>query len=341
MNRIITTENEAAGPSALWVTAGNINNQQLQESGYANFKQTVALDYYTWVLVQKDKSLFYLLRILPRNSQVKDLVKNLPLQATLKSILRTCLVPKKHQYFTWAQSLAYNFLTYLLWEYAIRNDPHHLRDRLAEPLEGNPPRVFAKGKLISQDLANSMLEYSSIMGSVNQVSTIIELGAGSGRTAFVFLKLMPFVKYIIADIQPALAIAEKYLASQFPERRIFHYRPFDSYLDVKEELERADIIFLASDQLQLLPDKMADLFINISSFHEMRQDQVEYFFRLVAKLTRRYFYFKQWKVSKAYKKGWDVIKGEASYPVGKNWKKVYHRTCRVQTDLFEALYALQ
>ena len=60
-------------------------------------------------------------------------------------------------------------------------------------------------------------------------------------------------------------------------------------------MPEAAIIFLTPNQLELLPDKSIDLFVNISSFHEMRMDQIKYYFGEIDRLTRRYFYFKQWK----------------------------------------------
>ena len=77
-------------------------------------------------------------------------------------ILRSAF-QQKHDYFTLKQSLWYNSLTFVLWQYLLDQDQDKLADRLTEPEEGNPPHITWSGRLISQDLANSILEYKSIM----------------------------------------------------------------------------------------------------------------------------------------------------------------------------------
>jgi len=93
--------------------------------------------------------------------------------------------------------------------------------------------------------------------------TIIELGAGYGRTAYVFLKANPDIRYTICDIEPALSIAKRYLISQFPD---------------------ADITFLSPNNLRHLPKKSADLFITISSLQEMPMEQIKYYYKQIDRL---------------------------------------------------------
>jgi putative sugar O-methyltransferase len=171
-----------------------------------------------------------------------------------------------------------------------------------------------------------------------EIRTIMELGSGYGRTAYVYLTLNPEYRYILVDIPPALYICEKYLSDVFKDRKIFRFRPFERYEDIKEEYENADIIFLMPNQLELLPEKSIDLFINISSLHEMRIDQIRYYFEVMEKLTRKYFYTKQWKVSTIPHE--DVVINQEDYPVDDSWKMIYSRECVVQELFFEELYDL-
>lgn len=72
--------------------------------------------------------------------------------------------------------------------------------------------------------------------------------------------------------------------------------------------------------------------------HEMRMDQIRYWFAEAERLTRMYFYFKQWKeTTVAY--GGETIR-EADYPVGEDWALINRQQCDVQHNFFEALYAL-
>ena len=314
-------------PSQFWTELNKKNIEQLEKDGYENFKRTVVTNYFTWLLIFRD-------------AQFRFLLKNVAV-TSLPRIALSALMTGSHRYFPRGRSLAYNFLTYLLWQYLSQNDPEGIRQKLAEPEEGNPARVWQARRLISQDLANSALEYLGIMGEgidPKQIKTILELGAGYGRTAYVFLTLMPGVRYIIADIPPALYVAERYLSSQFRQRRIFKFRKFSNYSDIKEEFESAEIAFFLPHQLELLPDKTADLFVNISSLHEMRRDQIDYYFHQIDRLTKHYFYFKQWKL-------WhntldNLWIGEKDYPIPDHWTQCFWRDCRVQTYFFEALFSL-
>jgi putative sugar O-methyltransferase len=238
-------------------------------------------------------------------------------------------------------TIYYNTLTNLLWDYVKKNDSEGLLERLSEPREGNPPEVMRNGRLISQDLANSVLEYEAILHpdlDRREVRTILELGPGYGRTAYVFLTLQPGCRYILVDIPPALYVAQRYLSAVFEDRKIFPFRPFDSFDQVRDEFAAADLIFLTPNQLELLPDKSVDLFINISSLHEMRMDQIRYYFGEIDRLARRYFYFKQWKETIIPFENEAIT--EADYPIPEHWRLINRQQCKVQTYFFEALYEL-
>jgi putative sugar O-methyltransferase len=312
-------------PSEFWIELNTKNEQQLETFGYENFKRTVALNYFTWM-------------VLPTDGQIRFLIRHLPVGTVLKHFFRT-LFSRGNPPFNWLQSLSYTFLTMLLWEYGV-TQARDLLDRLEEPLVGNPPRLQLDGRLVSQDLANSALEVQSItsaLPSADRLRTVMELGAGYGRTAYAFLKLRPGLRYVVVDIPPALAISERYLTDVFPDRRVFPFRPFASYDEIRAEYEAAEIAFLMPHQVDLLPAKSVDLFVNISSLHEMTRRQIEYYFQRIDRLTGGWFYFKQYKESRTVIDG--VIR-EADYPVRPSWKRVFWRTPRVQSYFFEALLAL-
>jgi hypothetical protein len=156
-------------PSRYWIELNQKNLDQLQAEGYENFKQTIALNYFTWTVGLGD-------------AQFRFLRSRLPTPTVALNALRA-LLGRKHDFFSRRRSRRYEFLTQLLWSYAERQDREGILDRLDEPLEGNPPRVYRRGRLISQDLANSALEYLSVMHSgidPRRVRTILELGGGTG-----------------------------------------------------------------------------------------------------------------------------------------------------------------
>lgn len=304
-------------PSKYWKYLNQHNMEQLEMNGYKNFKQTICLNYFTFIPMPFDKTL----------SKLKS---NVPFAKKMKVWSR---ILKKHDLFLLRHSFWYNFSTGLLWEYAKL---HHKRicDMLEEPSEGNPPKFYDDGKLISEDLAHAVIEYAAITDKMkSKPKVVIELGGGYGRDAYVFLKLHPEIRYIMVDIPPALWIAQKYLSTVFPYRKVFKFRHFENYKQIEAEFKASSIAFITPNQLEMLPDKSANLSINISSLHEMRMDQIAYFFKQIDRITNGFFYFKEWKIS------YDpfIIK-EHDYPILDKWLLIYHRDCIFPSNFFEVLY---
>ncbi len=214
-------------------------------------------------------------------------------------------------------------------------------EKLEEPLVGNPPRVNDRGKLISEDLANSILEYSSITKGLQEQSkvdnlVISDFGGGYGRTAYVFLKLHSNIRYVLVDLPLSLWTAQNYLSSVFSDKKIFKFRHFETFTEIEEQFERSDIVLFTPNQLELLPNKIVDLFLNISSMHEMRKDTLKYYIGQVERVTRGYFYFKQSKISVIPYENMKIR--EQEYPVLQGWKRLYHRDCVFPSTFFEAMY---
>jgi len=94
--------------------------------------------------------------------------------------------------------------------------------RLPEPALGQPLPVTWRGRLISQDLANTALEVAAIGRALagRKPRSILELGAGYGRTAYALLSLFPEATYTIVDIEPALTISRWYLSELFGADRL-------------------------------------------------------------------------------------------------------------------------
>jgi putative sugar O-methyltransferase len=318
-----------ARPSKYWVELNKMNMAQLQQHGYENFKRTIALNYFTFV------------RILPWDAQFRFLLRVLPIRATI-SCMMTALIARKHDYFSsfnWIQSLFYNFLTLASWEYTrgVVSDTALLA--LREPEDGNPATIHDRsGALVSQDLANSILEVSSMGATLAPGSVVLELGAGYGRDAYAMLATRPGIRYVIVDIPPALWVAETYLRRQFPNLRIFAYRDFAHFGDIEAEFSKSDVAFFLSTQIASLPDGLADLAVNISSLHEMRQEQIAFYFSQFDRLLKDggRFYFKQWKRGPVPFE--NVVIRQEDYPIPGSWQCELSREAPIQTRFFEARY---
>jgi putative sugar O-methyltransferase len=315
-------------PSKFWNHLNHRNVQQLETEGYQEFKQTLAQNYFTFVVGPRHTHFRYLLRHTSPGSW--------------PSIFRNAIYYSKRSRLTRRQQLLLRTFTLMLWKLAERVDTQSLLQALDEPTEGHPFKIMFEGKLISQDLANSVLEYYSIHEHFKPAATdrvtICELGAGYGRNAYVFANTLPNCRYIIVDIPPALYVSQRYLSSVLPGKKVFPFRCFEDYSAVASEIERADIVFLLPHQAALLPQKSADLFINISSLHEMTPEQIRTYFTLIDRLTKGYFYSKQSLVSTNIYD--ELVIGRDDYPVPPTWQQLYLRPAAVQCTFFEAMYAV-
>ncbi len=203
-------------PSKFWEFHNDRNIRQLEAEGIDNIKQTVATNYFTWLVGISDKQFRYLLG----NTQIlswPSILFGRPAYASSANI-------------SLKQRIQLAIFTRMLWRAVERIDVEGLLNLISEPRQGNPFEIYLDGKLISQDLANSALEYYSIRENFNasktEKITFCELGAGYGRNAHVFLTTFPKGKYIVIDIPPALYVAQEYLSSVFPDKKIFTFRCF-------------------------------------------------------------------------------------------------------------------
>ena len=314
------------GVSSAWGILNRKNLDQLLTDGYNNFKRTIALNYFTFPVQAGDPQIIALEAKLDSNSVETcwRLAQNLPDDPTLRI----------------TDQLHYRYFVFLLWMYARQIDRFNVLSRLSEPREGNPIIFPFEGHQASQDLANSLIEYYSMREglSFDSINKVLEIGGGYGRDAQVVLEAHPHIQYTLIDIPPALYVAQRYLSSVFRDRSIFHVRDFRTYHDVRSEIEGASIVFLLPHQLAKMPDGYFDLTVNISSFGEMSRQQIDDYFAEIARTTSGWLYVKQWKESKNPFDG--LVITEADYPWREHWKKLYSRTCAVQSQFFEALYEI-
>lgn len=317
-------------PSHFWKKYASLNIQQLQESGLDNFKRTVNQNYFNWVGGDLKEQ---------RNCLRAEVGTLRYVWAWLRGhvTLSHKFKPEQWSGSNWRK---YRFFVLLLWAYTARKDRLGWLTSLDEPLAGNPLTFESKAGFISQDICNSLLELNAALESGPGETPLrcVELGAGYGRVAYCLLHRCPKAKYAIIDIPPALYLSQWYLGRTLPERKIFRYRSFDDFATVREEFEKADVAFLLPHQASLLPDKYFDVFINISSLHEMTQKQIHHWFQEIDRLCRGRFYSKQWMTHTNEID--DLVIKREDYPVPKHWRTVFNRQCVAQPRFFEALYTL-
>jgi putative sugar O-methyltransferase len=321
-------------PSRFWESLAGRNTNQLAGAGFDSFKRTVNQNYFNWLVTN------------PRDAQFRSVVISwmhhpTPAIATARLLdgSGVSLDENRVQVFRRRRTrIGYSVFVAMLWEHARRRDRLRLLEHLSEPELGSPILVRHRGRAISQDLANSVLEFYSISeavpGGVPEGATVVELGGGYGRLGWLLLSAVPRVRYIAVDIPPALAVAQRYLTCLFPDLPVARFRRGTDGLSA--EIAGARMAFITPNQLEALPDLEADLFINISSLHEMRPDQIAHYLGLIGRHTRGVFYTKQWLDWTNPDDG--VRIRETDYPIPPEWQPVYQRVHEVQTHFFEAAY---
>jgi putative sugar O-methyltransferase len=280
-------------PSRFWDHLNSVNTQWLDDLGLANFKRTVAQNYYNWLIVSRRDPQF---RAVVRQWLRSPTLRPLLTRMDPPEMLRTLIGLEDH--FSRPARLVYRLFVAMLWDVAARDDLLGLTGRLEEPLLGNPIHIVSQGRRISQDLANSIRERSAVArwglpGRSNRL-LVAELGAGYGRLGHVFLS-DPTCRYFIFDIPPALYVSQWYLSRLFPERKVFTFRHFDRFDAVAAELEDADIAFLTPNQMAMFPDGTFDVTVSISTLPEMSPAQISNYLAELSRLSHGTIYLKQWR----------------------------------------------
>lgn len=315
-------------PSDHWRYLNKIHLQQIGEE-FEEFKRTINMRYFNWgtvgILAHQLRPIF------------REIVKKRNFNPITNSSFQ-----KDHarNNFNPLSKLFYRIYVASLFDFVGRVDSYNLLSNIEEPVEGMPHLIRYRGRDTSQDLCNSIFEFYSATYKIsnNKNLEVGEIGAGYGRLAFVFLKANPNTKYTIIDIAPALYVSQEYLLKIFPKEKTFTYREFKSFKDVAKEYNSARIRFMTADQIELLPNKIFNLIVTVSTLHEMTPDQISHYINQSDRLCRDFFYFKQWK--KALYKESGYIK-EDEYPIPPRWKKIYHRRHKIQRMFFEALYKVR
>lgn len=321
-------------PSRFWEILGRQNEQMLSEHGLENLKRTVAQNYFNWLVVGT------------RNNQFRNVFLHWLSHPTMAPFLNSMdrldflrtnsgmeeRIGRKEEFF-------YKLFVGFLWELARDVDRTGLTRTLQEPLIGNPIRILRKGRLISQDLATSIREYSTMLEAQpsleDEPKIVAELGAGYGRLGYVLLQ-DPGTRYFVFDIPPALAASQWYLSQVFGGERIFRFRHIESFASIEAELAASRIAFFTPNQLELFPDEYFGVFASISTLPEMTASQVRNYLQIMSRKTRQLVYLKQWK-------SWrnpldDYTLSESDLQLTHGFSRVIWRDDYVQNAFFEGVW---
>jgi putative sugar O-methyltransferase len=332
-------ERVAAGPEIyrpgeFWDGLIAANLEMLEAEGIASFKRTVSNNYYNWLVTSpRDPQIQRALAGWLRRPTLAPLVNHLDERA---AGLRTT---DRDRSFTLSRAAGwrYKFFVGALWEKARREDTRGLTERLSEPEAGNPIRIRHRGRLISQDLANSIIELTFVArsGVVRDGSRIAELGAGYGRLAYVFAQACSLT-YCVFDIPPALGVAQWYLTDVLGADRVVPYSPCDDFGLIESRLKPGVVAFFTPDQMEMFPDGWFDCTQTISTLPEMPARQSAHYLELLAAKSRHAVFLKQWRHWR--NQADDVELDEQQCTLAPPWRLTTRRADPVQPAFFNQLW---
>ncbi|MBA2372062.1 MAG: putative sugar O-methyltransferase [Chloroflexi bacterium] len=310
-DELISKAASLSKPALFWKRLGREHEVQLARHGFDAVKRQQALRYFTWR---------WSWRSLRGSRQMRFLLAH----SSPSTLLRCLAEPARHSSHEWEgvpwsrrDRWLYVTAARLLWEYARKHDPLSVLS-LPEPKLGDPLPVRWRGRLISQDLANAALETAAITRALDNVPplSILEVGAGYGRTAYALLESFPEATYTVVDIEPALTISRWYLTRLFPSERIR---------------------FLNPGEAESLGARSADLVISISSLQEMTPGQVVRYLDLFDRVGEGgVVYLKQWRSWMNPEDG--IAFDFRQMPIPPRWRLLFDEPAPVQANFQQAAW---
>jgi hypothetical protein len=157
-------------------------------------------------------------------------------------------------------------------------------------LAGNPEDVFEiDGNVYTMRALYYYMRYAYCCRyiSFDDVSLMVELGAGSGRQVELIRTLHPHISYLIFDIPPQLYVCEQLLKKAFPAS-VVSFRDTRARSDTITP-EPGKMYVFGTWNFPLIAQLPVDLFWNAVSFQEMEPDVVANYLGFVNRNTKAVF----------------------------------------------------
>ena len=174
-----------------------------------------------------------------------------------------------------------------------------LRTKLQNGTFSNPPLLIEDKEIVQDDL-NFLFEFEQIEKLLSNIqlrkNKILEIGAGSGRTAKAILSIMDNTKYIIADIPPSINLCINSLKKYFPDKNLATAFQVNNQKDLNIALEKNDILFIFPHQLKLFEKNTFYITLAIDCLHEMEKKIIKIYMSIFEDIST-FLYFKIWEYS--------------------------------------------
>ena len=126
---------------------------------------------------------------------------------------------------------------------------------------------------------------------------VLEIGAGAGELARIFLQAFTGYRYTIVDIPSSLFFSELYLRYHFPNLKTA-YGPYDW---------RADVNFVPIREFETIEEWAHEIAINQGSFQEMAKGTVAEYMERIHALKVQHFYSLNYDITPLWLDGWKVV----------------------------------
>jgi len=236
--------------SNYWHILGIDNYEKLRVYGAETYGSNIATNYFTFKYANE------------------NMISSVLLETKTDFASSKINFSKKQNNFSSSESSSYNYLCAMLY-YTLKKSNYfkYLKNLDGKSFLGyDDPYIKIDDYNVSLDKLISLFDIEKIEKAfgTKHKKTILEIGAGAGRTADAYLSIYPDNKYIICDIPPAIFISYKRLKARFLNKKISFC--FDG--NFEQEFEKNDITFIFPDQMSFI-NKKIDLVLAIDCFHEM------------------------------------------------------------------------
>ncbi len=253
---------------------------------------------------------------------------------------------KKHKNFTYEESINHNIILYILYE-NLKNKSVFKNFEKIKKIKKNynqkKPSLIIDDNEISQDDLNSLFEFEKIDLLLSQIknkkNNFLEIGSGSGRTTQTILAIKENIKYVVADIPPAINFSYKNIKNLFPDKKVKLAFNVKDQNELMREFEENDIIYIFPHQISLLPKKFFDISIAIDCLHEMEKAVVEKYINNFEKISQS-FYFKVWEnagLPNSFYKSYS-IHNKKDYFIKDEWKEIFKERCIFPSNYYQIGY---
>lgn len=157
----------------------------------------------------------------------------------------------------------------------------------------------------------------STASGTKTVDTILEIGAGAGNFAvFAFALLQPRC-YIIVDLPQMLAYSGYQILKHVPDVTVIY--PYE-YSPDKLQGPGPKVLLLTPSQIENLPNDIADVMLNFTSFSEMDREEVDRYIQQVYRVGKPdsvFYNVNRWKIMKD-RMGGEYIQNPFLFPYKSN-----------------------